>query len=271
MIPMALTIAGSDSSGGAGIQADLKTFAALGVYGASAITAITAQNTTGVRAVHAVPPDIVAAQIDAVREDLAINAIKIGMVFSAAIVAAIADSLERHRRVAVVVDPVMIATSGDRLIDATASEVLVKRLFPISACVTPNLAEAAALTGQCMASSEAEMARQGKAILELGAHAVLMKGGHATGENSVDLLITATDTHRYTAQRITSRNLHGTGCTLASAIAAELAKGASLIAAIESAKSYLTRAIAAGANQRIGHGHGPVHHFHAFDLSGGKL
>jgi hydroxymethylpyrimidine/phosphomethylpyrimidine kinase len=254
MIPMALTIAGSDSSAGAGIQADLKTFASLGVYGASAITAITAQNTQGVRGVHAVPPAMVGQQIDAVLEDLAIGAIKIGMVFSADIVDAIADSLAKHAPRPLVLDPVMIATSGDRLIDATAAATLVRRLFPLSA-----------LTGQPLATSEPAMQAQAHAILALGATAVLMKGGHATGDHSVDLLVTATATHSFTAPRIATQNLHGTGCTLSAAIAAELSRGCDLPTSVARAKRYLTAAILAAVDRRIGNGHGPVHHFHAHD------
>ena len=266
MIPIALTIAGSDSSGGAGIQADLKTFSALGVYGASVITAVTAQNTEGVRDVHAIPPTIVAAQISAVLDDLAVGAIKIGMVSSAEIVAAIADTLAGRENIPVVLDPVMIATSGDRLIDAGAVATLVARLLPLAVCVTPNLAEAAHLTGRSIAADDDEMAAQGRAILALGARSVLVKGGHGTSSQSVDLLVSRDGARRFTAPRIASKNLHGTGCTLSAAIAAELAKGSTLPAAVESAKRYLTSAIAAGAERQIGRGHGPVHHFFAQDL-----
>lgn len=262
---IALTIAGSDSSGGAGIQADLATFSACGVYGASVITAITAQNTTGVRAVHAVPPDIVAAQIDAVLDDLAVGAVKIGMVYSAAIVAAIASPLERRPSRPIVVDPVMIATSGDRLIDDTAQASLIGRLFPLACCVTPNLAEAAALTQGAIAADEAEMERQARAILALGAAAVLIKGGHGRASESVDLLVTRDATQRFATPRIATRNLHGTGCTLSSAIAAGLARGLELEAAVGVAKRYLWAAIRAGRDRAIGHGAGPVHHFHAFE------
>jgi hydroxymethylpyrimidine/phosphomethylpyrimidine kinase len=265
MTRIALTIAGSDSSGGAGIQADLATFAARGVYGASVITAVTAQNTRGVSAVHAIPADIVAAQVDAVLSDLAVGAVKTGMVFSAAIIVAIADALERYPRRPLIVDPVMIATSGDRLIDASAAETLIKRLFPLSSCVTPNLAEAAALTQTPLAQTDAGIHAQALRILAMGASAVLIKGGHGSDADSVDHLVTRDGAHRFAGLRINTRNTHGTGCTLSAAIAAEMAKGHALPDAVDTAKRYLTRAIAAGAARNIGHGHGPVHHFHAFD------
>ena len=259
-IPIALTIAGSDSSGGAGIQADHKTFAALGVYGASVITAVTAQNTTGVSAVHAIPADIVAAQVRAVLSDLHVTAIKIGMVFSAEIAAAIATCLAEVPDIPVVLDPVMIATAGARLMDESAVETIVVQLFPRALCVTPNLAEAASLTGEAVAADEVAMIRQARRIMAMGAQSVLMKGGHGTGEESIDLLITQDATHRVAAPRIATRNLHGTGCTLSSAITVGIARGRALPDAVTAAKRYVTDAIAAAVGRKIGRGHGPLHH-----------
>ena len=262
-IPIALTIAGSDSSGGAGIQADLKTFAARGVYGASVITAITAQNTMGVTAVHAIPVDIVAAQIHAVLSDLDVSAIKIGMVFSAEIAASIAAGLAARTDVPMVLDPVIIATSGARLMDQRATGAIVTLLFPRALCITPNLAEAAELTAEPIAADEAAMIVQARHLLALGAKSVLMKGGHAASNESIDLLVTPTATHRFVAPRIATRNLHGTGCTLSSAIAAELSRGVPLIDAVGIAKRYVTQAILAAVDRPIGHGHGPLHHHFA--------
>ena len=262
MMTVALTIAGSDCSGGAGIQADLKTFAALGVYGASAITAVTVQNTVGVRAVHAVPADIVAAQATAVLCDLDVRAIKIGMLFSAEIADAVAGVLERYPDIPVVLDPVMIATSGDRLMKDDAVAAIVGKLFPRALCITPNLAEAAFLTGQAMARDETGMAAQGQALLALGARAALMKGGHASTPESIDLLVTPDGTQSFSATRIETRNTHGTGCTLSAAIAANLALGLPLDEAVAQAKIFLTGALKAAVGPSIGHGPGPVHHFH---------
>ena len=267
--PVALTIAGSDSSGGAGIQADLKTFAALGVYGASAITALTAQNTAGVTAVQAVPPEFVTAQIDAVFGDLAIGAVKIGMVAQRAIIEAIAAALKRWLPRMIVLDPVMVASSGDRLIATDAVEALRHSLFPLATIVTPNLPEAAALTGGAPAGGEAEMARQGEALLRLGARAVLVKGGHSGGETSVDILVDAQGVTRFSAPRIATRNTHGTGCTLSAAIAACLAKGADLREAVALAKRYLTAALMAADRLAVGKGKGPLHHFHGEELGRG--
>jgi hydroxymethylpyrimidine/phosphomethylpyrimidine kinase len=268
MTPIAVTIAGSDSSGGAGIQADLKTFAALGVYGASAITALTAQNTKGVRAIYDVPADFIAAQIDAIFSDLAVGAVKIGMLSQVAAIQAVAEGLARHRARNIVLDPVMVATSGDRLLANDAIEVLRRELIPRALIVTPNLAEAAALTGANLARNEREMETQAREILALGPRAVLIKGGHATnfgdGTDSVDLLIGQGEVVRLIAPRIATKNTHGTGCTLSSAIAAGLAKGRDLITAVQEAKAYVTAAIAAADQLTVGHGHGPLHHFHAF-------
>lgn len=264
-IPIALTIAGSDSSGGAGIQADHKTFAALGVYGASVITAVTAQNTTGVTAVHAIPADIVSAQIRAVTCDLDVTAIKIGMVFSADIAVAIAACIAEVPHIPVVLDPVMIATSGARLIDESAVGIIVSHLFPRVLCVTPNLAEAASLSGQPIAVDEAAIIDQARCILAMGAQSVLMKGGHGNGRESIDLLVTPMELHHFAAARIDTHNLHGTGCTLSAAIAAELARGATLPEAVAAAKRYVTGAIAAAVDRQIGRGHGPLHHHFDFD------
>ncbi|MFD1332439.1 bifunctional hydroxymethylpyrimidine kinase/phosphomethylpyrimidine kinase [Methylopila musalis] len=263
--PIALTVAGSDSSGGAGVQADLKTFSALGVYGASAIVALTAQNTRGVTAIHDVPADMVTAQIDAVFDDLAVGAVKIGMVSQSATIEAIAAALTRHAPSAVVVDPVMVASSGARLLSEDAVETLTRRLIPLTTLLTPNLPEAAVLTGRAIARDEDEMAAQAEALLALGARAVLVKGGHGEGAESVDVLRTADGlARRFAAPRRATRNTHGTGCTLSSAIAAGLAKGAGLEDAVAAAKAYLRAALDQADDLTIGHGHGPVHHFHAW-------
>jgi hydroxymethylpyrimidine/phosphomethylpyrimidine kinase len=261
---IALTIAGSDSSGGAGIQADLKTFAALGVYGASVITALTAQNTTGVSGIHDVPADFVAQQIDAVFSDLTICAVKIGMLARADVIATVAHRLDRYQARNVVLDPVMVATSGDRLLRADAVEALRRELFPRALLITPNLPEAAALLETGPARTEAEMQGQGERLLAAGAKAVLIKGGHGEGAEAVDLLIDESGTTRLAAPRISTTNTHGTGCTLSSAIAAGLAKGLALPDAIRAAKAYVTAAIAAASDLEVGHGHGPLHHFHAW-------
>jgi len=261
---IALTIAGSDSSGGAGIQADLKTFAALGVYGASVITALTAQNTTGVTGIHEVPPDFVTQQIEAVFSDLTIGAVKIGMLAGAEVIATVARGLDRYRARNVVLDPVMVATSGDRLLRADAVEALRRELFPRAILITPNLPEAAVLLDTAPARTEAEMQAQGDRLLAAGANAVLIKGGHGEGSEAVDLLIDKTGVTRLAAPRVSTTNTHGTGCTLSSAIAAGLAKGLALPDAVRAAKAYVTAAIAAAAGLTIGHGHGPLHHFHAW-------
>jgi hydroxymethylpyrimidine/phosphomethylpyrimidine kinase len=260
---IALTIAGSDSGGGAGIQADLKTFAALGVYGASVITALTAQNTRSVTGIHDVPADFITAQMDAVFSDLAVNAVKIGMLSRVAAIDVVAAGLERHQAKNIVVDPVMVATSGDRLLAAEAIEALRTRLMPRAIVITPNLLEAAALLDRPLARDEAEMEAQARALLALGARAVLLKGGHGTGEESVDLLVDADNLTRLSAKRIVTKNTHGTGCTLSSAIAAGLAKGLALRDAVRQAKDYVTAAISAADALGVGHGHGPLHHFHA--------
>ncbi|WP_019903007.1 bifunctional hydroxymethylpyrimidine kinase/phosphomethylpyrimidine kinase [Methylobacterium sp. 77] len=265
MIPIAVTIAGSDSSGGAGIQADLKTFAALKVYGASVITALTAQNTLGVQAIHDVPADFIAAQIDSVFSDLTVKAVKIGMLSQPAVIEAVAAGLARHAsRIPIVLDPVMVATSGDRLISDDAVEALRRHLLPLADLVTPNLPEAATLIDAAVAKSENDAVVQGRKLLAMGARAVLIKGGHAEGNESVDHLMSADGTmRRFASPRIDTRNTHGTGCTLSSAVAAGLARGLSLTEAVAQAKRYVTAAIAAARAVAVGNGHGPVHHFHA--------
>lgn len=264
-IPIALTIAGSDSSGGAGIQADLKTFAACGVYGASAITALTAQNTKGVTGIHDVPADFITAQIDAVFTDLDVRAVKIGMVARREAIEAIVAGLDRWSPKHVVVDPVMVATSGARLLSPDAIDALRTKLFPRASLITPNLPEAAALLDDAMAESEADIERQGRRLMALGCKAVLIKGGHAQGPESIDYLIDGHSVIRLAAPRIATDNTHGTGCSLSSAVAAGLAKGRNLDTAVRDAKAYVSAAIAAADRLRVGHGHGPIHHFHAFD------
>lgn len=264
MTTIALTIAGSDSSGGAGIQADLKTFAALGVYGASVITALTAQNTLGVETVHVVPADFVLKQIEAVACDLKVGAVKIGMLARGAIVEAVAEGLKTLPGVPVVLDPVMVAASGDVLLDPNAVDTLCGVLLPQATLVTPNLPEAAKLLDVSPAKNEREMTDHAKALRRLGAKAVLIKGGHADGDTAVDILVDGEGELRLEAPRIETRNTHGTGCTLSSAIAAELAKGVSLREAVNCAKAYVTAAIAAADELHIGEGRGPVHHFHAW-------
>ncbi|MGV7218448.1 bifunctional hydroxymethylpyrimidine kinase/phosphomethylpyrimidine kinase [Bradyrhizobium sp. UFLA05-112] len=262
--PIALTIAGSDSSGGAGIQADLKTFAALGVYGASAITALTAQNTKGVTGIHAVPAGFVTAQIDAVFSDLDVDAVKIGMVAQAASIDAIASSLVRWSPRHVVLDPVMVATSGDRLLAAEAVEALRTRLMPLASVITPNLPEAAALLDEPVAESEAGIESQGRRLLALGCRAVLIKGGHGQGAESIDYLVSADGVIALAAPRVATQNTHGTGCSLSSAVAAGLAKGEDLATAVRDAKVWISTAIAAAERFSVGHGHGPIHHFHKY-------
>lgn len=263
MTAIALTIAGSDSGGGAGIQADIKTFSALGTYAASVLTAVTAQNTRGVTAVEDISPSIIAAQLDAVLGDLAVDAVKIGMVSRAETIGVIAARLAPFAG-PIVVDPVMVATSGDRLLREDAMAALVGELLPLAHVVTPNLAEAALLTGRPMAATPEEMIGQARIILGFGAKAVLMKGGHGTGETSTDLLVTDTDVSEFAAPRIDTRNDHGTGCTLAAAVTAHLARGLTLTEACRAAKIYLHAALEAGRALRIGQGRGPVHHFHAW-------
>jgi hydroxymethylpyrimidine/phosphomethylpyrimidine kinase len=264
MTAIAVTIAGSDSGGGAGIQADLKTFSALGVYGASVITALTAQNTQGVTGIHDVPPDFITAQIDAVFSDLAVNAVKIGMLSAPAAIAAVAAGLDRWKQTLVVLDPVMVASSGDRLLAPAAIDILKSALIPRALVITPNLPEAAALLDAPIAETEGEMRGQAEMLLALGAKAVLIKGGHASGMEAIDLLVSREAVARLSAERVDTKNTHGTGCTLSSAIAAGLAKGQRLGEAVSDAKQYVTEAIGCADELAVGHGHGPVHHFHAW-------
>jgi hydroxymethylpyrimidine/phosphomethylpyrimidine kinase len=251
-----MTIAGSDSGGGAGIQADLKTFLALDVYGTSAITAITAQNTLDVRAVHEVPTSIVAEQIDAIVEDIGVDALKTGMLSSAAIIAVVVDRLRHWSLDRLVVDPVMVSKSGDRLLRQDAVQALIHDLLPLALVLTPNLPEAEVLVGRPL-ESEDEIRQAARDIVDLGPRAVLMKGGHRPGA-AVDVLFDGHAFHTFTSERIDTPNTHGTGCTLSAAIAAGLAGGMDLVNAVGSAKRYLTEAIRHA--QPLGRGHGPVAH-----------
>ena len=261
--PRLLTIAGSDSGGGAGIQADLKTFAALGCYGMTAITAITAQNTRGVTAIHGVPADILKAQIQAVVEDIGVDAIKIGMLHSPEIVHVVAWAIDHFKLTRVVLDPVMVATSGDTLVGQETVDVLVRELFPRATVVTPNLDEAALLLKHGIADIDA-LDGAANGLLSMGARAALLKGGHLAGNRVVDVLAQpGLPTVRLESQRIESRNVHGTGCTLSSAIAAYLATGHGLESAVRLARTYILQAIAAGAGVKTGQGHGPLNHGHA--------
>ncbi len=259
---IALTIAGSDSGGGAGIQADLKTFSALGIYGASAVTALTAQNTRGVQAIHDVPADFVAAQCASVFSDLAVKAVKIGMLGRAPVIAAVAAILDRYAAdIPVVLDPVMVATSGDRLLGDDAVAALRDQLMPRADLITPNLPEAAALLDEPVARDTAAAEAQGRRLIARGARAVLVKGGHGSEAESVDVLVTPGGARRLAAPRAATRNTHGTGCTLSAAVAAGLAGGLGLAEAVEAAKTYVSGAIQAADRLAVGHGHGPVHHF----------
>lgn len=269
VIANALSIAGSDPSGGAGIQADLKAFSALGVYGMAVATALTAQNTQGVTGIHIVPPDFVAEQIRAIFADITVGAVKIGMIADAAIAGAVADMLARYGDVPVVLDPVMIAKGGASLLTDDAVAVVAERLLPLATIVTPNLPEAAALLGELEARNREEMAGQALRLVGLGANMALVKGGHLPGIDSPDVLASAVGLTWFEAPRVATRNTHGTGCTLSSAIAAELAKGASPKDAVAVAKAYVAGAINAADVLNVGSGHGPVHHFHALWRSEG--
>jgi len=255
-----LTIAGSDSGGGAGIQADLKTFAALGCYGMSAITALTAQNTVGVQGIHAVPAEFLKVQIQSVVDDIGVDAIKIGMLHAPGIVEVVAWAIDHYQLSHVVLDPVMVATSGDRLIASETVQVLVRELFPRVSVITPNLDEAALLLGREIPNAEA-LDTAANDLLAMGAKAVLLKGGHLAGDEVVDLLVQAHGpSHRLASKRIASRNVHGTGCTLSSAIAAHLALGHGLSEAVRLARTFILSAIAQGADVTTGYGHGPLNH-----------
>ena len=270
MIRNVLSIAGSDPSGGAGIQADLKAFSARGVYGMAVLTALTAQNTQGVSGVHPVPPQFVADQVEAIFADIRVDAVKIGMIANAEIAEAVANALARHRDVPIVLDPVMIAKGGAALLAADAVDVLTRRLLPLATVLTPNLPEAAALLHEAEAKSREDMARQALALADLGTAAVLVKGGHLEGGESPDVLASAGTLIWFEAERLPTKNTHGTGCTLSSAIAAEIAKGLPLPDAVASAKHYLAGAVAAAGQLSVGSGHGPVQHFHALwsDMEG---
>ena len=258
-----LTIAGSDSGGGAGIQADLKTFAALGCYGMSAITALTAQNTVGVQGIHAVPPAFLKSQLQSVIEDIGVDAVKIGMLHEPGVVEVVAWALEHYQLQRVVLDPVMVATSGDRLIADATVQVLVDRLFPLATVITPNLDEASLLLNRPIAAV-GELSAAAQALLSQGAQAVLLKGGHLPGDQVVDLLAQPGRANVVLAsRRMASRNTHGTGCTLSSAIAAHLALGDPLERAVRAARDYILGAIQAGAGVQVGQGHGPLNHGHA--------
>jgi hydroxymethylpyrimidine/phosphomethylpyrimidine kinase len=261
-IPIALTIAGSDSSGGAGIQADLKTFAAHNIYGASAITALTAQNTTGVEAIYPVSPEFVNAQIDAVFSDLDVKTVKIGMLADAGIVEAVAASLEVHRPEHIVLDPVMVATSGDALSDREAGEAIASRLIPLASLITPNIFEAAALLNRPKDEIVLDMDGCARDLLKLGARAVLVTGGDLNGAMATDVLHDGVKLHTIEARRIKTGNTHGTGCTLSSAIAANLALGFDLEKSVRAAKDYVTAALATADELDVGHGAGPLNHFH---------
>ena len=263
MTAIALTIAGSDSGGGAGIQADLKTFSALGVYGSSVITALTAQNTLGVQGIRTIEADFVRLQMDSVLGDLAVAAVKIGMLGTPEVIHAVADGLRRWRPRWVVLDPVMVAKGGDRLLQDEAVAALRDRLLPLASLITPNLPEAAALLGMPPVDMRAQMEPVAQRLQQLGAADVLLKGGHLAGEHSPDLLLHGHAAQWLEAPRIRTRHTHGTGCTLSSAITALLARGRSVPQAVVEAKAWLTRAIAAADGLGVGHGIGPVHHFHA--------
>lgn len=263
LIRNVLSIAGSDPSGGAGIQADLKAFSARGVYGMAAMTALTAQNTQGVSGVHPVPADFVARQVHAVFADIRVDAVKIGMIANGEIAQAVADVLAVHKGIPVVLDPVMIAKGGASLLDSAAVSVLIHHLLPLASLITPNLPEAAALLGENEAQDRATMQAQAEKLLTLGAKAVLLKGGHLPGDDSPDVLVSGSETLWFEGRRINTANTHGTGCSLSSALAAELAKGLSLQDAVAAARTWLRGAVANADRLTVGSGHGPVHHFHA--------
>jgi len=258
-----LSIAGSDPSGGAGIQADLKAFSARGCYGMAALTALTAQNTQGVSAVVPLEPDFVVEQIRMVFADVRVDAVKIGMIANAGIASAVAEALEPHRGIPVVLDPVMIAKGGAPLLDPAAVEALKSKLLPLATLLTPNLPEAAALLGEPEACERTVMEAQAIRLSALGPKAVLVKGGHLPGAESSDVLVSEGEVRWFEAARFQTRNTHGTGCSLSSALAAELAKGRSLQDAVRQAKTWLAEAVAASGRLSVGSGHGPVNHFHA--------
>ena len=263
-----LTIAGSDSSGGAGIQADLKTFSAHGVFGMSVITAVTAQSTRGVFGVQDITPEMIEKQLEVLFEDIAIHAIKIGMVSKSETIRIISSVLNKHRKLPIVLDPVMVSKSGHHLLEPEAKEALIQHLLPLATVVTPNLPEAEVITGESVESLE-EMKRAGHIIYGMGPAFVLMKGGHLEEEASTDLLFNGTEWLEYPHQRIETKNTHGTGCTLSASLAANLAKGISMQDSVKLSKDYITEAIQASFS--IGKGPGPVHHFHQFYDNTGKV
>lgn len=267
MIPV-LTVAGSDSSGGAGIQADLKTFAALGTYGMSCICALTAQNTKGVTMVVNTSVDMVRAQLEAIFDDIPPKAVKTGMLSSSPIVEAVVDFFSSHK-VPLVVDPVMVATSGAVLLEKEAIQSYKEKLIPLSTLITPNIPEAEVLSGLSIKNEE-DMKKAARALMDLGPRAVLVKGGHSV-EDARDILYDGKEFHVFSGKRISTENTHGTGCTLSSAIAAGLAKGLSLVGAVGEAKKYMEGAIAKAAVDSVGHGHGPVHHFWFYGKNWGRM
>jgi len=260
-----LTIAGSDSGGGAGIQADLKTMAAIGCYGMSVITALTAQNTMGVTGIHPIPPSFAADQMAAVFTDMGADAVKIGMLYSAELIEVVATELKKYGARKIVLDPVMVATSGDKLLQDDAVAAIKKHLMPLADVATPNLPEAEVLAGTKLRNSE-DIRTAARSLAGYGSKSILIKGGHLEENNSTDLLYLATEDRfvELKAERIKSRNNHGTGCTLSSAIAGYMAQGNEIEAAVKKAKAYITQAIRAGADYQLGRGHGPVHHFNQF-------
>ncbi len=261
-IPIALTIAGSDSGGGAGIQADLKSFSANRVYGVSVLTALTAQNTLGVTAIHDVPIEFITQQLDAVFTDIAIDSVKIGMLSQVGVIQAVAAGLQKHNAKNIVLDPVMVTTTGDPLLQEDAVGAVRSVLMPLADLVTPNLHEAAKLTDTRVAASEDEMSAQAEALIKFGAKAVLVKGGHGDGNQCADLLAFKNGHQWFRTRRIDTKNTHGTGCSLSSTIAANLAHGLELNEAVDKAKSWLTGALVKSTELQVGRGSGPVHHFH---------
>ena len=263
IIANVLTIAGSDSGGGAGIQADLKTFSALGAYGLSVITAVTAQNTKTVTGIQDISIDMIRAQLDAVFSDIRIDAVKIGMLSQPAVIETVAERLRHYGAKPIVLDPVMVAKSGDKLLQPDAVSTLVSDLIPLAEIITPNLPEAGVLLNREPPDDEASMLETIEALRGLGSKAVLLKGGHLGGSRSFDIFENGHDRQTLQAERIDTQNTHGTGCTLSAAIAALLGRGFALPAAVKTAKDYITQAIAAAGQLDVGRGHGPVHHFHA--------
>ncbi len=263
--PISLTIAGSDSSGGAGIQADLKTFSALHVYGASVITALTAQNTQGVQAIHIPPVDFIYEQLRSVFSDLNIQSVKIGMLANVDVIKTVHSALDAFYHGPIVIDPVMVATSGDRLLNEDAQSVLEEVLFPKAVLITPNLSESSCLLKRSLAQNEQDMIEQGQLLKNAKPYDVLLKGGHLKSEKSVDYYFYGHGEYKlFASERISTLNTHGTGCTLSSAIAAYIAKGYEVITAIGLAKQYLSEALAASETLNIGFGAGPVHHLYDF-------